>query len=110
MSDHDDTEDNHQHEHVGLNTQDEAERTCRYRCVGRAGAVALARPVSIVGLLAAGEEGGDDVAGVAVEVVAGSVVSGGGSRVGVSGRDLHVSQRHPGVEGGGDEAVPQRMR
>ena len=56
----------------------------------------------------AGDEGGDDVGGVSVERDAGPVVShvvrglrGGGF--------LDVAQWHPGVEGGGDEPVAQRV-
>jgi hypothetical protein len=30
--------------------------------------------------------------------------------VGVRGGFLDVPERHPGIEGGGDECVPQRMR
>src|SRR5258708_7893633 len=52
---------------------------------------------------AAGDVGDDDVGGVAVEVLAASVVDGGGSRVGVTGGDLDVSERYPCVEGGHDE-------
>ena len=45
------------------------------------------------------DEGGDDVAGVAVEVVACLVVAGGRTGVGMAGRDLHVPERDPRVEG-----------
>jgi hypothetical protein len=38
------------------------------------------------------------------------VVANGGPRVGVAGGLLHVPQRHPGVEGGGDERVAERVR
>jgi hypothetical protein len=34
----------------------------------------------------------------------------GGARVGVGGGFLHVTQRHPGAGGGGDERVPQGVR
>ena len=50
------------------------------------------------GLAGAGDEYGDDVAGVAVEVVAGPVVAGGGARIGVAGGDLDVSEGDAGVE------------
>ena len=33
-----------------------------------------------------------------------------GARVGVRGGLLDIPQWHPGVEGGGDERVPQRVR
>jgi hypothetical protein len=49
---------------------------------------------------AAGDEGGDDVVGVSVEVLASSVEDGGGSGIGVAGRDLHVPKRDASVEGG----------
>ena len=39
----------------------------------------------------AGDEGGDDVVGVAIEVAAGPVVAGGGAGVGVAGGDLDVA-------------------
>ena len=39
---------------------------------------------------AAGDEGDDDVGGVAVEVLAAPVVDGGRARVGVPGGDLHI--------------------
>jgi hypothetical protein len=38
------------------------------------------------------------------------VVAHGGARVGVGGGFLHVPQRHPGVERGGDERMSQRVR
>jgi hypothetical protein len=57
------------------------------------------------GLAGAGDEGGDDVAGVAVKIVAGPVVAGGGPRIGVAGGDLDVSQSDARVEAGGNETV-----
>ena len=57
----------------------------------------------------AGDEGGDDVAGVAIEVLSSSVVASGCARVGMAGCDLCVAQGHSGVERGGDEAVPERV-
>ena len=57
-----------------------------------------------------GDVGGDDVGRVPVEAGPCPVVAHGGARVGVRGGLLHVAQRHPGVEGGGDERVPQRVR
>ncbi|MFG1891681.1 hypothetical protein ACGFIR_27890 [Micromonospora sp. NPDC049051] len=41
---------------------------------------------------------GEDVVGVAVEVLADSVVAHGGSRVGVAGGDLYVAEADTGVE------------
>ena len=38
------------------------------------------------------------------------VIPHGGPRVSVGGGLLHVAQRHPGVESGGDESMPQRVR
>lgn len=50
-----------------------------------------------------GNIGGDDVGGVPVEGGPGPVIPHGGSRVGVRGGFLHIPQRHPGIEGGGDD-------
>ncbi len=50
-------------------------------------------------LRGAGDEGGHDVAGVAVEVVARSVVAGRRPGIGVASGDLDVAKRDPGVEG-----------
>src|SRR4051794_25870270 len=52
---------------------------------------------------AAGDEGDDDVGGVAVEVGASAVIDGGGAGVGVAGGDLDVAERDAGIEGGHDE-------
>lgn len=49
------------------------------------------------------DEGYNDVSGVPVEVLASAVVDRGRARVGVSGRELHVTQQHAGIEGGHDE-------
>jgi hypothetical protein len=57
-----------------------------------------------------GEVGSDRVCSVAVEVVTPSVVTPGGSRVGMTGEVLNVSERHPSVEGCGDGRVAQRVR
>jgi hypothetical protein len=57
----------------------------------------------------AGDEGDHDVGGVAVEVLASSVVDGGGSGVCVAGGDLDVSKRDAGVEGGHDERGSQHV-
>src|SRR4051794_30528334 len=50
----------------------------------------------------AGDEGRDDVGGVAVERDSGSVVAHRGSRVGVAGGLLYVAERYAGIERGGD--------
>jgi hypothetical protein len=47
---------------------------------------------------------------VPVEAGAGAVVTHGGSRVGVAGGVLDVAQWDAGVEGGGDERMPQGVR
>jgi transposase-like protein len=47
---------------------------------------------------------------VPVQTAAGAVVSHGGPGISVRGRFLHVAQRDPGVQRGGDERVPQRVR
>ena len=47
---------------------------------------------------AGGHVGGEDVVGVAIEVLAGSVVARGGSGIGVAGGDLHVPLRLQGVD------------
>src|ERR1017187_5597859 len=52
---------------------------------------------------AAGDERHDDVGGVAVEVLAATVVDRGGSGGGVAGGELQVAERDAGVEGGHDE-------
>jgi hypothetical protein len=59
------------------------------------------------GLGGAGEESGDDVGGVAVEVAAVAVVAGGHAWVGVPGGDLDVAERYAGVKAGRYERVPQ---
>ena len=56
-----------------------------------------------------GHVGGEDVAGVPVEVAAGAVVAHGGAWVGVASRDLHVAQAHAGVQPG-DQGVVQHVR
>jgi hypothetical protein len=54
--------------------------------------------------------GGDDIGGVPVQGCPGPVVSHGCPWVGVGSGFLHVPQGHAGVQGGGDERMPQRMR
>ena len=53
---------------------------------------------------------GDDVGGVPVQGSSGPVVSHGGAGIGVRGGFLHIAQRDPSVQRGGDKRVPQRMR
>jgi hypothetical protein len=50
---------------------------------------------------------GQDVVGVAVEILAGAVVTHRGAWVGVAGGDLDIAQIHPGIEHGGDERVAE---
>jgi len=50
-----------------------------------------APPSDIMSAGCAGEVGGDDIGGVAVERNSGSVVAHRGSRIGVRGRFLHVT-------------------
>ena len=49
-------------------------------------------------LSASGDERHDDVGGVPVKVLPAAVVDRGGSRIGVSGGDLHIAQRHASVK------------
>jgi hypothetical protein len=58
----------------------------------------------------AGDEGGDDLGGVPVKGLAAPVVSHGGAWICVAGRFLHVAERDTGVEGGGDEGMPEAVR
>jgi len=51
---------------------------------------------------AGGHVSGEDVVGMAVEILAGSVIAHRGPRVSVAGRDLHVAQVHARVEHGRD--------
>src|SRR5580692_240880 len=55
---------------------------------------------------ARGHVSGEDVVGVAVEILAGSVIAHRRPRVSGWGRDLHVAQVHARVEHGRDEGVP----
>jgi len=57
----------------------------------------------------AGDVGGDDVGGVPVEGGAGALVAHGCPGVGVAGGFLDFAQWDAGVEGGGDEGVPQSV-
>ena len=54
-----------------------------------------------------GEIGGDNVSGVSVETAASPVIAHRRARIGMRGGFLDVTERNPGVEGGGDERVPQ---
>src|SRR5258706_2305991 len=57
-----------------------------------------------------GHVGGQDVVGVAVEVLAGSVVTHRGARVGVAGSDLDIAKVHARVEHGGYEGMAKHVR
>jgi hypothetical protein len=57
-----------------------------------------------------GEVGGGDVGGLPVQTAAGAVVTHGRAGIGVRGGFLDIPGRNPGVEGGGDERMPQRVR
>jgi hypothetical protein len=57
-----------------------------------------------------GKVGSDDIGGVPVETAAGAVVAHRRARIGVRRGFLHVAERNPGVERGGDECVPERVR
>jgi hypothetical protein len=57
----------------------------------------------------AGDEGGDDVGGVAVEGLAASVVAHGGAGISMAGSLLHIPQRYAGIEGGSDERVAEAV-
>jgi Arc/MetJ family transcription regulator len=54
--------------------------------------------------------GGQDVVRVAVEVLAGLVVSHRGARIGVPGGDLHIAQVSASVEHGRDKRVARHVR
>jgi hypothetical protein len=58
----------------------------------------------------AGDVRGDDVGRVPVQAAGRPVVSHRGPQVRVGGGLLHVTQRHTGVESGGDKGMPQRVR
>jgi hypothetical protein len=49
---------------------------------------------------ARGHVGGEDVVGVPVEVLAGTVVAHGGAGIGMPGGDLGIAQVHAGIETG----------
>jgi len=59
---------------------------------------------------AGGRVGGEDVVRVAVQVLAGPVVSHGGARVRVTGGNLDVAEINAGIEHRGDERVAQHVR
>ena len=81
-------------------------------CPARPGDIgARYRPAGVWGLAGgAGDEGRHDVGGVAVQGGQGPVVTHGGARVSMTGGFLDVTQRHPCVEGGGDQGVPETVR
>jgi hypothetical protein len=51
----------------------------------------------------AGDGDGEDAGGVPVEGLAARVIAHRGSRVGVAGRFVHITQRESSVQRGGDE-------
>ncbi len=53
--------------------------------------------------------GGDNIGRVPVQAAAGSVIPHRGTRIGVRGGLLHVTQRDPGIQSGGDERVAKRV-
>jgi len=53
--------------------------------------------------------GGDDVGSVPVQAAAGPVIPHRRLRVRMRGCLLDIAQRHPGIQGRGDECVPQRV-
>lgn len=53
--------------------------------------------------------GGQNVVGVAVEVLAGSVITHRGAGIGMAGGDLDVSQVNTGVQHGRDERVSEHV-
>ena len=52
----------------------------------------------------------DEVSGVAVEVLSASVVDGGCVGVGVTGSELHVTQRDTGIDRSHDERATKQAR
>jgi hypothetical protein len=58
-------------------------------------------PLAVVS--ATGDKGDNHVGGVAVEVLAATVIDRGRARVGVAGGELYVSERDARVEGSHDE-------
>jgi len=54
---------------------------------------------------AGGHEGGEDVVGVAIQVLASSVVAHGGARIGVTGDDLDVPEVDADIEHGRYEGM-----
>src|SRR6185369_5412441 len=57
-----------------------------------------------------GDVGGQDVVRVAVEILAGPVVTHRGTWVGVAGGDLDVPQVYASVQHGGDEGMAEHVR
>src|SRR5664279_5569831 len=62
----------------------------------------LIRRYRLLLISSAAESAGQGVGGVPVEVVPGAVVAAGGAGVGVAGEVLHVPERNPRIQGGGD--------
>ena len=58
----------------------------------------------------AGDERDHDVRRVPIEVLSSSVVDRGCARVGMTGSELHVTQRDTGIEGGHDERATKHVR
>ena len=56
-----------------------------------------------------GDVGGDDVGGMAVQGRPGAVIAHGGPRIRVRRGVLHIAQRYPGIQGGGDKG-PASLR
>src|SRR5690349_13828125 len=59
---------------------------------------------------ARGHVGGQDVVGMAVEVLAGPVIPHRGARISVAGGYLNVAQVHARIEHRGDERVSEHVR
>src|SRR5664279_4884656 len=70
----------------------------------------LIRRYRLLLISSAAESAGQGVGGVPVEVVPGPVVAASGARVRVAGEVLHVPERNPRIQGGGDRRMPQAVR
>jgi hypothetical protein len=57
-----------------------------------------------------GDVGGDNIGGMPVQRGTGSVTAHRGPRISVGSGFLDIPQRDPGIQRGGDERVPQRVR
>ena len=69
----------------------------RSACFRMSTARGSTRPSRGLGLRGSGDEGGHDIAGVAVEVVSGSGVAGRGAGIGVAAGDLDVTKGRAGI-------------